>query len=92
MSAYKPVYSIEFEDDAGDFEFDKKIADALAKAIPIILEKPYFRAVKVEGENGLMRKHICANRFRIFYFVDEIKKEVIFAYFRPKDKNTYKNL
>ena len=92
MSAYKSVYSIEFENDVNDFEFDKNIADGLKKAIPIILEKPYYKAIKVESEGGLLRKHVCANRFRIFYFVNEVKKEIIFAHFRPKNKNTYKNL
>jgi mRNA-degrading endonuclease RelE of RelBE toxin-antitoxin system len=92
MSVYKPVYSIGFEDDISDFELNKNIAVSLGKAIVVILEQPYFKAAKVEGENGLMRKHVCANKFRIFYFVDEVKKEVVFAHFRPKDKNTYKNL
>ena len=41
MSAYKPVYSIEFESDIDSFEFDKNAADGLEKAIPIILERPY---------------------------------------------------
>ena len=92
MSAYKPVYSIEFEDGVGDFEFDKNVADGLEKAIPIILEKPYHKAVKIKGGSGLLRKHVCANRFRIFYDIDEAKKEVHFIAFRPKNKNTYKNL
>ena len=66
MSAYKPVYSIEFEDGVGNFEFDKNVADGLEKAIPIILEKPYHKAVKIKGGSGLLRKHVCANRFRIY--------------------------
>jgi mRNA-degrading endonuclease RelE of RelBE toxin-antitoxin system len=92
MSAYEPVYSIEFESDVDDFEFDKNVADGLGKAIPIILESPYYKAVKIKGGDGLMRKHVCANRFRIFYDVNDVKKEVYFVALRPKNKNTYKNL
>jgi mRNA-degrading endonuclease RelE of RelBE toxin-antitoxin system len=92
MAIYKSVYSIEFENDLRDFKFDKNVAGGIEKAISIILENPYYKTQKVEGKNGLLRKHICANRFRIFYFVNEMKKEIVFAHFRPKNKNTYKNL
>jgi len=92
MFAYKPVLTSEFRKDANDFAYSKEIKNGLDKAVSFILENPYHKAIKVGGENGLMRKHVCANRFRVFYFVNEAKKEIIFAHFRPKNKNTYKNL
>ncbi len=92
MAVYRSVYSVEFKNDLRDFEFDKNIADGIEKAIPIILEKPYHKAAKLKGQDGLLRKHVCANRFRIFYYIDNKNKEVIFVAFRPKNKNTYKNL
>ena len=92
MLVYKPVLTLKFRKDADDFACGKEIKNSLDKSVLFILENPYHKAVKVEGKGGLMRKHICANKFRMFYFVDEIKKEVVFVYFRPKNKNTYKNL
>lgn len=91
---YRPIYSIKFKKNVEDLAGrDDKIKDGLAKAIPFILEKPYYKSEKVKGENaGLMRKHICANNFRIFYYVDKKNKKVTFAMLRPKNKNTYKNL
>jgi mRNA-degrading endonuclease RelE of RelBE toxin-antitoxin system len=91
---YRPIYSIKFKKNVEDLAGrDDKIKDGLAKAIPFILEKPYYKSEKVKGENaGLMRKHICANNLRIFYYIDKKNKKVTFAMLRPKNKNTYKNL
>jgi mRNA-degrading endonuclease RelE of RelBE toxin-antitoxin system len=92
MPVYKPVYSKKFEDGINNFASNKEIKNGLEKAILFILENPYHKAVKVKGENGLMRKHVCTNKFRIFYYIDDSDKKIIFAMFRPKNKNTYKNL
>jgi len=90
---YEPIYSIKFKSNVNDLAAGNgKIKDGLAKAIPFILEKPYYKSEKVKGEGDLMRKHVCADNFRIFYYVDEKNKRVIFTMLRPKNKNTYKNL
>jgi hypothetical protein len=90
MSAYKPVYSIEFESDIDSFEFDKNAADGLEKAIPIILERPYYKAIKIKGGNGLLRKHVCANRFRIFMMLMRGEKKYILLHSGQKTKTLIK--
>ena len=92
MFSYKPILTLEFRKDADGFAYSNEIRSGLDKSVSFILKNPYHKAVKVKGVSGLLRKHVCANRFRIFYFVNEVKKEIIFAHFRPKNKNTYKNL
>ncbi len=92
MSVYKPVYSHRFKEHASGLALSKEIKNGLDKAILFILEKPYHKAVKLKGEDGIMRKHVCSNRFRIFYYVNGKTKEIIFMMLRPKNKNTYKNL
>lgn len=89
MFEYIAKYSRTFNESVKKFVINKKTRRMLGKDILFVLEKPYWKAEKVEG---YFRKNVCAGRFRIFYSVNEKNKEVYFHLFRLKDKQTYKNL
>lgn len=96
MAKYSDEYAHTFEETVKRCIRDKKTKRVLAKALFVILENPYHRADKAEGQKGhngeaLLRKHVCGDIFRLFYSVDEQRKKVKFYFIRPKDKRTYKH-
>lgn len=70
-------------------ELDDKTKKRIKEAILKIKENPWHKdTIKVKGYENIRRKRV--GKFRILYFIDKKRKEILIIKIERRDEQTYK--
>lgn len=88
--SYTDRYAKNFRDEFKNLcTSNPKLNSIIKKAITVIINNPHHKAEYIK-ECECWRKHVAAEKYRIFYDIKPEVKEIRFYSIRIKDKQTYK--